>query len=54
VLLDEAVRLERPQQPVHGPLGEAEAFRELAYSESPGPAGERLENAHCAVNGLDH
>jgi hypothetical protein len=54
MLLDETVGLERSQQTVHGPLGELEAFRELADSEPAGAAGEGFEDANCAVDGLDH
>ena len=54
VLLDETVRLERPQQAVDRALGEPEAVRELADSESPGAAGEGFEDADCSIDGLDH
>ena len=53
VLLDEAVRLQRLQQPVDGGRGEPEAVGELGHAEPPGPARERLEDARGAVDGLD-
>ena len=54
VLLDQAVRLQRPQKPVHGPLGEVEPDRDLADAEAPGAAAQGLQNADGAVDGLNH
>ena len=53
VLLDEAVRLQRLQQPVHGRPREPELVGELAHAEPPRPAGQRLEDARRAVDRLD-
>src|SRR5439155_15016519 len=53
VLLDEAVRLQRLQEPVHRRHRELEALRELGHAEAPWTAGERLENARGAVDRLD-
>ena len=53
VLLDEAVRLQRLEQAVHGRPGHAELVGELRHAEPPRAGGERLEDARGAVDGLD-
>ena len=53
VLLDEAVRLERLEQPVDRRPREAELVGELADAEPARAAGERLEDARRAVDRLD-
>ena len=53
VLLDEAVRLQRLQQPVHRGPRQAELVGELADAEPARPAGERLEDPRRAIDGLD-
>ena len=50
VLLDQPVRLERPQQAVDGALREPEPGGELADAEPPGPAGQRLQDACSTVD----
>jgi hypothetical protein len=53
VLLDEAVRRERLQQPVHSRPREAELVGELAHAEPPRAAGQRLEDPRGAIDRLD-
>ena len=50
VLLDEAVRLQRAQEPVHRALREAEPRRELADAEPAGAAAQGLQDANRTVD----
>jgi hypothetical protein len=50
VLFDEAVLLERPQQPVDGRLREPDALGEVGEAEPTGVLPEGLENADGAVD----
>jgi hypothetical protein len=53
VLLDEAVDLQRLQQPVHGGRRELQPLGQLGHAEAPGAARQRLEDAGGAVDRLD-
>ena len=53
VLLDEAVRLQRLEQPVDGRAGHAELVGELRHAEPPRAGGQRLEDPRRPVDGLD-
>jgi hypothetical protein len=53
VLLDEAVLLQRPEEPVDRRLRQADALREIAQPEPPGVLSERLQDPHGAVDRLN-
>ena len=53
VLLDEAVRLQRLQQPVDGRPRHPELVGELRHAEPPRAGGQRLQDPRRAVDGLD-
>jgi hypothetical protein len=53
VLLDEAVRLQRLEEPVDGRARHAELVGELRHAEPPRARGEGLQDPRRAVDGLD-
>jgi hypothetical protein len=53
MLLDEAVFLQRAQQPVHGRLRQPDAVGEVAEAEAARMLPECLEDADGAVDGLN-
>ena len=53
VLLDEAVRLQGLEQPVHRGARQSELVGELADPEPARPAGQRLEDPRRAIDRLD-
>jgi len=54
VALDELIRLEGPQEPVHGRLRHPQAFRELGHAEMRVPRPELAEDRRRAAYRLDH
>ena len=53
VLLDEALLLERPQQPVHGALGEPQPVAQLGHAEPARAAGEGPQDGGRTLDRLD-